>query len=501
MSSSNKDGLYQKLTDFIKKFKLPLILASAAFVLIAITAVWVLLAQQKTPLPELPDTTTAQQDTTHSGNTTSVFSTGTELTSSLSADGTSSPPSEETKATVEPTESEQPTETETPTQPQSTTTNKQTETAATTQTHKPAETEKPTPLPSSPDAAAQLLLDRMTLEEKVYQLFIVTPEQLCGVTSTVTQAGSAAQTALQSRPVGGVIFFAANIQTPNQTTQLIANLQAYSRLGLFIAVDEEGGTVARLGKNPNMGTTVFPPMGEIGASGDTNNAYNAGLTIGQDIRRFGFNLDFAPIADVNSNPNNPVIKERSFSSDPLIAAEMVAACVAGFKKSGVLCTLKHFPGHGDTSTDSHYGSASSLKTLEELQACEFLPFKSGIAAGADVVMLGHISLPNVTGNDIPATLSYEITTGILREQLGFDGLIVTDAMSMAAITSRFSSGAAAVQALNAGADIILMPENLADAVNGILNAVKTGELSEKRLNESVYRILYTKLTHGIIPLG
>lgn len=355
--------------------------------------------------------------------------------------------------------------------------------------------------PNSPDSAARVLLDRMSLEEKICQLFIVTPEQLGNSSGTVTQATDIMQTALGRHPVGGVIFFAGNIKTPSQITGMIGDLQKASGLGLFVAVDEEGGRVARLGKNPAMETTAFPPMAEIGASGDRSKARNVGLTIGQDLRRFGFNLDFAPVADVNSNPDNPVINDRAFSSDPRIAADMVAACVRGFKESGVLCTLKHFPGHGDTATDSHYGAASSGKTLAELQSCEFLPFEAGIAAGADVVMLGHISLPNVTGNDLPATLSYEITTGILREQLGFEGLIVTDSMSMAAITSHFSSEEAAVKAIQAGADLILMPANLNDAVTGILNAVKTGEISEERLNESVYRILYTKLAQGIIPLS
>ncbi|MCH5278193.1 MAG: glycoside hydrolase family 3 protein [Christensenellaceae bacterium] len=369
-----------------------------------------------------------------------------------------------------------------------------------TSSNVPAESKEPERTPNPLDSVAQSLLNSMSIEEKIYQLFIVTPEQLCDVSGTVTQAEPAAQTALQRHPVGGVSFFSGNIQTPEQITRLIEDLQASSRLGLFIAVDEEGGIVARLGNNPKMGTTVFPPMGRIGASGDTENALNVGLTIGNELRQFGFNLNFAPVADVNSNPNNPVIANRSFSSNPQIAANMVAACVSGFKESGVLCTLKHFPGHGDTETDSHYGVASSNKTIEELWNCEFLPFQYGIAAGADMIMIGHISLPNVIGNDTPASLSYEITTGILREQLGFDGLIITDSMVMEAITNRFSSVDAAVQAIQAGADIILMPANIGDAVNGILDAVKSGELTEKRIDESVYRILYTKLAHGIIPL-
>lgn len=350
------------------------------------------------------------------------------------------------------------------------------------------------------DTAAQSILQSMSVEEKIYQLFIVAPEQILDSDEAYTHAEDSIQAAFQSRPVGGVILFSDNIKTPEQVTEMILDMQAGSRLGIFVAVDEEGGAVARLAGNKAMGTTAFPPMGDIGASGNTENARNVGLTIGSDMKRFGFNLDFAPVADVNSNPNNPVIANRAFSSDPEIAADMVAACVSGFRESGVLCTLKHFPGHGDTETDSHYGAAVSNKTIEELRSCEFLPFISGIEAGADMVMVGHISLPNVTGDDTPACLSHRIISDILRDELGFDGLTVTDSMSMKAITERFSAGDAAVRALSAGVDIILMPDDLDEAAAGIASALESGEISETRLNESVYRILYIKLLHGIIPM-
>ena len=282
---------------------------------------------------------------------------------------------------------------------------------------------------------------------------------------------------------------------------MIENIQSYSKLGLFIAVDEEGGKVARLSKNPAMGTTVFPAMQEIGATGDTDRAYQVGHTIGTEIAEAGFNLDFAPVADVFSNPNNTVIGSRAFSSDPKTAADMVAACVKGFNDSGMLCTLKHFPGHGDTNADSHYGEAETGKTLEQLEACEFLPFEAGIKAGAPFVMIGHITAPNVISEAVPASLSHEMITGLLREQLGFDGIVITDSMSMKAITDQYSSGEAAVMALKAGADIILMPEDLRGAVDGVLDAIASGELSEERIDESVLRILGVKLSNGIIDAG
>lgn len=347
-------------------------------------------------------------------------------------------------------------------------------------------------------AQAQALLEGMTLREKVLQMFIVTPEQLTGVAGPVTQCGDTSVQAIQDNPVGGVIYFADNLQDRDQTAAMIAGLQEAAPLGLFISVDEEGGTVARLGRNPAMGTTDFPDMAEIGATGDPQQAYSVGLTLGTELGALGFNLDFAPVADVYSNPDNPVIGHRAFSSDPDTAAEMVAACVEGFGDSGTLCVLKHFPGHGDTATDSHYGAALSHKTLEELEQCEFIPFRAGMEAGAEVVMVGHIALPAVTGEDTPACLSREIATGLLREQLGFEGLAVTDSLSMQAITDAYTPAETAVLAVQAGMDLLLMPEDLEGAVEGILDAVESGQLRQARIDESVMRILSVKLDRGII---
>lgn len=376
--------------------------------------------------------------------------------------------------------------------------------------HQPARTE-PTHAPTVPttqeptqpadpigDRAREILAD-MTLEEKIYQMFIVTPEQLTGY-GQVTQSGNASRAAIEAHPVGGVIYFAQNLISRDQCSDMIRDLQSYSRLELFITVDEEGGSVTRLGRNPDMGVTDYPAMGTIGASGDVQQAYEVGYTLGTEIGELGFNLDFAPVADVNSNPKNPVIGKRSFHSDPQIAADMVAACVEGFVDSGTLCTLKHFPGHGDTSTDSHYGAAEISKDLEGLMECELRPFIAGIEAGAGVVMVGHITVPNVTEEDVPATLSQELVTGLLREQLGFEGLIVTDSMLMQAITDHYSSAESAVKAVQAGIDIILMPQSLTKSVEGIAEAVQSGELTEERIDQSVLRILETKLRSGIIPL-
>ena len=208
---------------------------------------------------------------------------------------------------------------------------------------------------------AKQILDDMTLEERIYQMFIVTQEQLTGV-SNVTRSGETSRIAIEKYPVGGIIYFGNNLVSREQCIAMIKNIQSYSEIDLFIAVDEEGGKVARLGNKSEMGTTAFEPMGIIGSTGDTSKAYEVGYTIGTEISEFGFNLDFAPVADVYSNPENTVIGDRAFSTDPQEAAELVSACVQGFCDSGILCTLKHFPGHGDTIADSHYGEAQITKS-------------------------------------------------------------------------------------------------------------------------------------------
>ncbi|MGN0480130.1 MAG: beta-N-acetylhexosaminidase [Lachnospiraceae bacterium] len=373
-----------------------------------------------------------------------------------------------------------------------------TETHSQTSSHTESNTVS-TSVPTKPEAPSTVedYLSQMSLHEKVCQMFIVTNEQLLGVQSTVTTADDASRVALTRYPVGGIICFASNIVDRAQTIALTSNLQKYSKLGLFISVDEEGGRVTRIASNPAMGTTLFPAMGEIG---DANQVYNVGKTIGQEISNLGFNLDFAPVADVNSNPANTVIGTRAFSSDAKTAATLVSSCVKGFLNSRMLCTLKHFPGHGDTMTDSHYGDALQTKTLQQLEACEFLPFKAGIESGVPFVMMGHIMSPNVEDDNLPASISHFWVTEILKNRLGFTGIVITDAMRMKAITDRYSSGDAAVMAVNAGIDIILMPDDLQQAVEGIEKAVSAGTISEERINESVRKILSIKKEYGIISL-
>ncbi|SEF67700.1 beta-glucosidase [Eubacterium ruminantium] len=340
------------------------------------------------------------------------------------------------------------------------------------------------------DLAAEKKLSEMTLHEKICQMFLVTPESLTGY-SYVNYAGEATREAIKKYPVAGVIYFGENLESRSQTEEMIRNTRQYAReingIPFFIAVDEEGGMVARCADN--LGTTVFDNMFNYKDQG-TDKAYSNAYTIATDIKEIGFNLDFAPVADTWSNSENTVIGKRAYSNDFSETAELIPAAVRGFNDGGVLCTLKHFPGHGDTSEDSHSGSAYASKTLSELEKQEFLAFKSGIDAGADLVMVGHITMTGVDG--LPAVFSHTMVTDQLRNSLGFEGVIVTDSLSMGAIANIYSSDEAAIKCINAGIDLLLMPNDLETAINGVTRAVENGTISEERINESVRRILRLK---------
>lgn len=342
---------------------------------------------------------------------------------------------------------------------------------------------------------ARACVESMTLEEKVAGLFVVTPEALTGVSKAV-QAGETTKAALEQYPVGGVIYFKQNIQSKEQITTMLADTASYSKYPLFLAVDEEGGSVVRVADT--LGFENVGNMADIGASGDVNQAYTANETTGNYLADCGFNLDFAPVADVLTNPDNTAIGKRAFSSDAQVTADMVSSAVQGLQSTGISACLKHFPGHGDTIADTHDGSAETNRTLEQMQSTEFLPFQSGMEAGVDMIMVGHISAPQLTGGDAtPASMSKEIITDILRKQLGYNGIVITDAMNMGAISNYESSDMAAVKALRAGADMILMPEDFKTAYEGVLAAVKDGTVSEERINDSLMRIYRVKYRNAI----
>ena len=339
----------------------------------------------------------------------------------------------------------------------------------------------------------QQILSGMTTEEKVCQLFFVTPEQLVGV-DTVTAAGSATQEAYEKYPVGGLVYFAANLQNREQTREMLEKTAAIAEermsLPVFLGVDEEGGRVTRIASNPAFGVQEACPMEQMA---DEDEARQAGSTIGAYLKQLGFNMDFAPVADVLTNPENTVISDRSFGSDPGRVCRLAAAYSDGLHNSGILSTYKHFPGHGATSGDTHQGYAYTDKTYEQLKESELKPFLRAGEDGADFVMAAHIAAPAVTGSDIPCSLSEKMLTEILRDDLGYDGIVITDALNMGAIVNDYSSGQAAVRAFSAGADMLLMPADFKSAYEAMLQAVRNGEIAAERLDMSVARIIRTKL--------
>jgi len=367
--------------------------------------------------------------------------------------------------------------------------------APATQTTPPETTAAPTETTAAPDPL-DILLESMTLREKVGQLFITRAEQLLPDSGAITEVTPELEAALAEYPLGGIILFADNVVKPEQLLALNQGLSEVSGVPLFIAVDEEGGLVARLAGNWTFHLPRYKSAMDVGSSGDPADALEMGRTIGGYLAEYGFNLDFAPVADVHTNPKNPVIGTRAFSTDPAVAAQMVAAFADGLEENGIIATFKHFPGHGDTAEDSHSGLAVVSKTAEELEACEFLPFRE--ATSRDMVMVAHVALPDVTGDMTPATLSRAIVTDILKNQLGFEGLVITDAMEMGAIVETYGSGTAAVSALQAGCHIILIPENLPEAFDAVLAALENGELTVEWLDETVRKILEFKTLHGIL---
>lgn len=342
------------------------------------------------------------------------------------------------------------------------------------------------------ESQAEEILSSMSIEEKIYQMFIVAPEQLTGA-SPVTAAGEVTRNKLMEYPVGGLIYFEANIVSPEQIKEMLDSTQSYAYeiegLPLFLCVDEEGGRVAKVGNNAAFSVRRVPAMQEIASERD---AYEAGAAIGGYLSQFGFNVDFAPVADVLTNSSNTVIGDRSFGNDPDAVTRLAASFSAGLHSENILSAFKHFPGHGATEADTHEGFAYTDKTYEELLGAELKPFAAAEENNVDFVMAAHISVPEVTGDNTPCSLSYKMITDVLRNELGYQGLVITDALQMRAITESYTPQEAAVLSIQAGVDLLLMPQNLPAAFQGVLEAVEAGEITEERIDESVRRIIRTK---------
>ncbi|MGN0244096.1 MAG: glycoside hydrolase family 3 protein [Lachnospiraceae bacterium] len=313
------------------------------------------------------------------------------------------------------------------------------------------------------DGLTEDVLKRMTLKEKVGQMFLVNVDLLDdSLERYPKEVSKKLKKKLKQYPVGGVVLFSRDMKNRKQIKTWIRNLQETARISMFVAVDEEGGSGSRL-------------------------------------KELGFNVNFAPVAEVSQGLNRE-LDERTFGEDTEQVSEMVSAYVQALQKEQVSATLKYFPGQATTKQDTHKGSAVSEYTIKQLRKSTFLPFEAGIKAGTDFVMVSHVEMSNVLEEVEPASLSPLIMTEILRNELGYENIIITDAFNMKAITNLYKSKKAAVKAIEAGADIVLMPTSIKNAYEGVLDAVQDGKLSEERIDESVRRIIRTKLRRGIITL-
>ncbi len=361
------------------------------------------------------------------------------------------------------------------------------------------------------------IINSMTLEEKIGQMlmpdFRYWGKDSQGNSIPFTVMNEQVGNIIKKYHLGGVILFKENVANTEQTTRLVNGLQKASDIPLLITIDQEGGLVTRLQTGTNM-----PGNMALGAAHDLNITEKVGKAMGEELNALGINVNFAPVLDVNVNPENPVIGIRSFGGDPQLVANQGYAYIKGLQSTGVAATAKHFPGHCDTATDPHLGVSVVSHSLEQLETIDFIPFKKAIDEGIDMIMTAHVTVPALDNDKtiskkdgtevgIPATLSKKILTGVLREKLGFNGVIVTDAMNMKAISDHFGKTEAVIKAINAGTDIVLMPVSLwnesteaelNDLFNVILASVKNGTISENRINESVTRIIAMKIKRGII---
>ncbi|WRP07629.1 beta-N-acetylhexosaminidase [Rossellomorea aquimaris] len=334
------------------------------------------------------------------------------------------------------------------------------------------------------------ILSTMSLDEKIGQMIIA------GVNGT--QDGENTKSLIQQHKVGGFIFFSDNLSGPRQTVQFLNKIKAdnvNNPLPLLLSVDQEGGKVTRL---PG-GLANLPTNKKLGALNDPDISFEVGTILGKELKEYGFNLDFAPVLDVNSNPNNPVIGDRSFGDNPDIVSELGIQTMRGIQSEGILSTIKHFPGHGDTSVDSHLELPVVNKSIQELESQELIPFREAINKGADLVMVAHILLPKID-DTYPSSLSKSIITDLLRKKMNYKGIVITDDMTMKAITNNYGMEQATVQAVKAGSDLVLIAHDYnkaLTAIDALKKAVQNGEITEDRIDVSVNRIIELKQAYKL----
>jgi len=333
-------------------------------------------------------------------------------------------------------------------------------------------------------------IDQMTLEEKVGQLLVIGVEG--------TSFSSEMDNLIRNYHVGGVIIMGRNVATTNEILQLINGIKKaneHNKIPLFLSVDEEGGRVSRL----PVGIPKLPTSAQIGKLNDESVSYRSGTYLAGVLNEFGYNMNFAPVLDVNSNLSNPVIGDRSFGSDPYQVAKLGISTMRGMMDNGIIPVVKHFPGHGDTVVDSHKVLPKVETTLESLRNVELVPFKKAIEEGADAVMVAHILFPALDP-DYPSSMSKAIITGLLRNEMKFEGVIITDDLTMGAIANDYTIPEAAVQSFIAGSDQLLVVRDYEvqlNTLNAFIKAIETGEITEERLNESVKRILTLKEKYSV----
>ena len=330
------------------------------------------------------------------------------------------------------------------------------------------------------NAEVEAELKMMTLDQKIAQLLIVQAPSLTVSEQLAEQ--------LRAAPYGGFILMGNAYGTLSVTRDFVQKLRDLSVYPLIISTDQEGGNVQRMQSMSSPKATKIPYAAEMGFIGSMELTKKVGGVTGRELSVVGINVDYAPVLDVNSNPNNPVIGKRSFSTDPNMVYKMGNAFAEGLAESHVTAVYKHFPGHGDTSTDSHVSLPIVNKTREQLDAVELVPFKEAIKNGAEMIMVAHIALPKITGDKTPASLSRKITTELLRDELGYKGLVITDGLNMGALTKNYKEADIYWMAVEAGADLLCLPSNPDLAISSI-----KAHVSEARIDESVRRILHYKL--------
>lgn len=360
-----------------------------------------------------------------------------------------------------------------------------------------------TPEPEEPEQTDEELMDEMvrsmiaemTVEEKVAGIFIVSPEQLTKQ-DNVQKAGDGTKTALEQYPVGGIIYTKKNFKNKDSVNELISNTMSYSRYPLFIAIKEEGGKNADLQTALKLDKTLSAK--ELAATENSSATFDSYYSIGSYLNENNFNLNFAPLADVLTNPANTSIGDRSFGDDANTVAANVTAGIGGLKEAGITTCVSHFPGQGNANGDPNQSMCSTDKTKADMEGCEFVPFKAAIEAGVDMIMIGNFAAPELTGDNLPCTFSKVVVTDILRNEMGYDGIIITDSLNAKCISEYYGADEAAIKAIKSGADMILLPEDFELAYNGVLEAINDGTIDVRRIDDALARIYKVKYKDTLV---